>query len=348
MSGMTGSDPHVRFSVIGLNHSHVYGQTNLLLRAGAELVSFFAEEPDLAAEFARRYPGARRAGSRREILEADDVRLVVSAAIPGDRAPLGIEAMRHGKDFMSDKPAFTTLDQLAAARRVQAETGRIFSVCFSERFENPATVRAGELVKTGAIGRVVHTVGLGPHRLNAASRPPWFFERARYGGILADIASHQADQFLHFTGATHAEVVAAQVANWKHPQWPGLEDFGEMLLRADGATGYVRVDWYTPDGLETWGDGRLVILGTEGYIELRKNVDVGGRPGGNHLFLVDRGGTRHVDASGGDLPYGRSLVADVVERTETAMTQAHCFLACQLALEAEAKAVRLGHLCASG
>jgi predicted dehydrogenase len=331
----------VRFAVVGLNHNHVYAQANLLLRAGAELVSFFAEEADLAAEFGGRYPGARRAAGRREILEADDVQLVVSAAIPCDRAPLGVEVMRHGKDYMSDKPAFTTLAQLAEARRVQAETRRIFSVCFSERFENPATVRAGELIRAGAIGRVVQTVGLGPHRINAGVRPPWFFKRAQYGGILADIASHQADQFLFFTGSTTAEVVSSQVANWKFPQWPELDDFGEMLLRGDGGTGYARVDWYTPDGLGTWGDGRLTVLGTEGYIELRKYVDIAGRPGGNHLFLVDQRGMHHVDGNGGDLPYGRQLVADIVDRTETAMPQAHCFLACQLALEAQARAVRL-------
>src|SRR5439155_3158555 len=191
-------------------------------------------EPDLAARFGRRYPRATPAGDRREILEDPRIHLVVSAAIPCERAPLGIEVMRHGKDYMSDKPAFTTLDQLAEARRVQGEARRIFSVCFSERFENPATVRAGELVKAGAIGKVVHTVGLGPHRINAASRPAWFFERARSGGILADIASHQADQFLFFTGSTEAEVVASQVANWKFPQWPELEDFGAMMLRGTG------------------------------------------------------------------------------------------------------------------
>jgi predicted dehydrogenase len=330
--------------VVGLNHGHIYGQTNLLLRAGAELVAFFAEEPELAAAFAERYPAARRAGSRREILEDGSVHLVVSAAIPSERAGIGLAAMRHGKDYMSDKPAFTTLAQLAEARRVQADTGRIFSVCYSERFENPATVRAGELVRAGAIGRVVHTVGLGPHRIDAGSRPPWFFERARVGGILTDIASHQADQFLFFTGSTRAEVVAAQVANWKFPEWPELEDFGEMLLRGDRGTGYARVDWYTPDGLDTWGDGRLTVLGTEGYIEVRKNADIAGRPGGSHLFLVDRKGMHHEDVGGGDLPYGRQLVADVLHRTETAMAQAHCFLASQLVLEAEAHATRLGHL----
>lgn len=331
----------VRFSVIGVNHGHIYGQTDLLLRAGAELVSFHAPEEDLAAEFSRRYPGVRCAADRREILEDPRIQLVVSAAIPADRGPLGVEVMRHGKDYMSDKPAFTTLEQLAVARRAQAETGRIYSVCFSERFENAATVRAGELVAAGAIGRVVHTMGLGPHRIDATRRPAWFFERARYGGILIDIASHQADQFLFFTGSTTAEVVAAEVANWKFPQWPELEDFGAMMLRGNGGTGYARVDWYTPDGLPTWGDGRLVILGTEGYIELRKYVDIAGRPGGNHLFVVDGAGMHRVDAEGADLPYGRLLVADVLNRTETAMPQAHCFLACQLVLEAQARAVRL-------
>jgi predicted dehydrogenase len=336
--------PAVRFGVVGLNHNHIYAQTDLLLRAGATLVSFFGEEASLAREYGDRYGEARRARDRREILEDDSIQLVVSAAIPSERGPLGVAAMRHGKDYMSDKPAFTTLSQLAEARQVQAETRRIFSVCFSERFENAATVRAGELVKAGAIGTVVQTVGLGPHRINAPGRPPWFFKRAQTGGILTDIASHQMDQFLYMTGSTEAEVVASQVANWKFPEWPELEDFGDVLLRGNGGSGYARVDWYTPDGLSTWGDGRLVVLGTEGYIELRKYVDVAGRPGASHLFLVDGKGTRHMDASGTDLPYGRLLLADVTDRTEMAMPQTHCFLACQLALEAQAKAVRLDTL----
>jgi predicted dehydrogenase len=231
-----------------------------------------------------------------------------------------------------------SLDQLAELRRVQAETGRIYSVCYSERFENAATVRAGELVAAGAIGRVVQTIGLGPHRTNLPSRPPWFFQRTRFGGILCDIASHQADQFLFFTGSRRAEVVAAQVGNVHHPQYPEFEDFGDMLLRGDGGTGYVRVDWFTPAGLDTWGDGRLTILGTDGYIEIRKNCDIAGRAGGNHLFLADRKGVTYENCAGGDLPYGRQLLADILNRTETAMRQEHCFLATELALRAQAAA----------
>ncbi|HXV43224.1 MAG TPA: Gfo/Idh/MocA family oxidoreductase [Anaerolineae bacterium] len=335
------SQPTIRFGVIGLNHGHIYGQVNLLLRAGAEFISFYAQEPDLSAQFAAHYPQARQARSATEILEDGSLHLIVSAAIPSERAPLGLAVMQHGKDYMSDKPGFTTLNQLAEARRVQAETGRIYSICFSERFENPATVKAGELVQVGAIGRVVQTVGLGPHRTNLSSRPDWFFSREQYGGILTDIASHQVDQFLYFTGSIQAEIVAAQVANYKHPQYPEFEDFGDLILRGNGGTGYIRVDWYTPAGLSTWGDGRLTVLGTEGYIEIRKYCDLAGRPGGNHLFLVDQTGTHYFDCNGGDLPYGRQLVSDIINRTETAMPQAHCFLVSELALKAQAQARRL-------
>ena len=312
--------------------------TDLLLDAGGELAGFYAAEPELVAEFSERYPNARLVGSAAEILESADIDLVAGAAIPDERASLGIAVMRHGKDYLADKPGFTTLEQLADARAVQRETRRIYSICYSERFQNRATVRAGELVQSGAIGRPLQTVGLGPHRLNAPSRPAWFFERSRYGGILNDIGSHQADQFLFFTGSTSAEVVASQVANFAHPEYPGLEDFGDMLLRGDGGTGYVRVDWFTPDGLGTWGDGRLTIIGTEGYIELRKYIDIAGRPGGDHLFLVDRQTTRYMDCRDGDLPFGPRLLDDVRNRTETAMTQAHAFLASELALRAQAAA----------
>jgi predicted dehydrogenase len=333
--------PRLRFAVIGLNHGHIYGQTEAVVRGGGELASFYAPEEDLAAAFARRFPGAKRARDEREILDDPSLPLVVSASVPCERAPLGVRVMRHGKDFMVDKPGITTLEQLDEVRRVQAETKRIYSICYSERFENRATVKAGELVKAGAIGDVIQTIGLGPHRLNAKARPPWFFEREKYGGILCDIASHQFDQFLFFTGSTTAEVAAAQVGNVHHPQYPGLEDFGDAMVRGDRGAGYVRVDWFTPDGLPTWGDGRLTILGTDGFIEIRKNVDLAGREGPSHLFLVDQKETRYVDSRDQALPYGERLVADVLHRTETAMPQAHCFLATELALRAQKAARRV-------
>jgi predicted dehydrogenase len=252
--------------------------------------------------------------------------------------------MEHGKDFMVDKPGITSLQQLAQVRKVQKKTGRIYSIMYSERLENKATVKAGELVQSGAIGKVVQTIGLGPHRINIPSRPEWFFDKKYFGGILCDIASHQFDQFLYFTGSTEGNIQASRVGNLNYPQYREFEDFGDAMVQGNHGAGYIRVDWFTPDGLKTWGDGRLTILGTEGYIEIRKNIDIAGREGSNHLFLVDNRETSYIDTRNVDLPYGRQLVDDIVNRTETAMTQAHCFLATELTLLAQKNAVRIKNI----
>jgi predicted dehydrogenase len=334
--------PPLQFAAIGLDHRHIYHLVGRLLDLGAQCRGYYARDDAVPLEgFVRRFPEVPRVREVRALLEDSKIRLIVTAAIPSERAEIALEAMRHGKDVMVDKPGVITKAQLADIRHLQRETGRIWSVNFSERFEVAAMTRATELVRAGAIGRVVQTVGLGPHRLNRHLRPDWFFRRADVGGILADIGSHQIDQFLHFTGSTDALVVASAVANYANPDHPEFEDFGEILLRSEGANGYIRVDWYTPDGLPTWGDGRCTILGTEGYIELRKYVDVAGRDGTDHLFLVDRDGTRHVDCRAAPLPYYECLIADVFARTETAMPQAYCFKVCELALEAQERAVRL-------
>lgn len=340
-SGKLTAPSLIRFAAIGLNHGHINGQVQTVIRGGGELVSFYATEPDLIASFSKRFPQAKLARSEKEILEDESIHLVVSASIPVDRAPLGIRVMQHGKDFMADKPGIISLEQLDEVKRVQKQTKRIYSILYGERMENKASIQAGHLIKEGAIGKVVQTLGTGPHRMNPKTRPSWFFEKKSYGGIICDIGSHQCEQFLYFTGSKKADVLCSQVGNVNNPQYPGLEDFGDATVRGDGGSGYFRVDWFTPDGLNTWGDGRLTILGTEGYMELRKNIDIGGREGGNHLFLVDKKETRYIDCAEVTLPYGEAFVQDILNRTETAMTQEHCFLATEVALKAEKNAVRI-------
>jgi predicted dehydrogenase len=331
----------IRFSVIGLNHDHIYGMVNALITGGGQIVKVYAREPALLQAFTRRFPGVVAAKSEEEILEDSSIQLVASASIPVDRAPLGIRVMQSGKDFMADKPGILTLDQLEHVKRVQKETKRIYSIMYSERLGNSASVKAGEFVQAGAIGKVVQTVGLGPHRMRPETRPDWFFDPDKAGGILCDIGSHQCDQFLFYTNSTKAEVNFSQLGNFNTSKYPVYQDFGDMSVRSPHATGYIRIDWYTPAGLATWGDGRTFILGTEGYIEMRKYIDIAGRAGGNHLFLVNQKETKYYDCSKVYMPYGEQLVSDVVNRTETAMTQDHCFLATELALIAQKNASRL-------
>ncbi len=371
----------VTVAVIGIDHRHIYGQLEGMLSVGCQCAGWWTQgEPDTAAGFIKRFPDIPRVDDYHTLLSDDTIDLILIADIPARRASLAIEAMQSGKDVMTDKPGCTTLAQLTALRETVATTGRIWSIDFSERFEVPAVLKAAQLVAAGEIGEVVQTVGLGPHRLNLPTRPEWFFDEQQYGGILCDIASHQIDQFLFFTGSTSAEIVTSSVGNFAHPEHPGLQDFGDIVLRstsghensfsshengfsghensfsghvktdtaqlghAQMGSGYIRVDWYTPDALPNWGDGRLTILGTEGYIELRKYVDVAGRDGTDHVYIVNGSRCDYIDASDEPLTYFAALKADVLERTETAMPQSHCFTVMQLALEAQAQATRTGHL----
>jgi predicted dehydrogenase len=328
----------IKFSVIGINHSHIYGMVDAVTRGGGQLVSFYVKEADLAAAFIKKYPQAKQAGSEKEILEDPAIQLVLSSGIPIDRAPLGVRVMQHGKDYLSDKPGVITFEQFAEVRKVQKETKRIYSIMYSERFENKATVRAGELVKAGAIGKVIQTINIAPHKMSPKTRPEWYFDPKFSGGILTDIGSHQFDQYLFFTGTTKAEVVASQIGNVHHPQYPKVQDFGDVMLRGNGGMGYIRLDWFTPDGIPTFGDGRLTILGTDGYIEVRKTIDLAGKPGGDHLYLANQKEIKYYDCSKDILPFGEQLVNDVINRTETAMPQEHCFYATELALLAQQKA----------
>ena len=329
----------MKFAAIGIDHRHIFGMAANLMAEGAEFAGWWTEgEPEPLEGFVKRFPDVPRVDHWQALLDDPSIDLIVISCIPRDRAAHAIAAMAAGKDVMTDKPGCTTMAQLDAIMAMQAKTGRIWSVDFSERFEVPAVTRAAELVAQGAIGRVVQTVGLGPHRLNRAIRPDWFFNRAAYGGILTDIASHQIDQFLFFTGVKDAQITLASVANIAHPADPGLQDFGEIALSASEGRGYIRVDWFTPDALPTWGDGRLTILGTEGYIELRKYVDVGGRPGTDHLVLVNGDRCEMIDASDAGLPYFARIIADIRDRTETAMPQEHAFTVMRLALQAQAMA----------
>jgi predicted dehydrogenase len=327
---------HIRFGVIGLDHAHIYSMSAAVKRGGGELVSFFATDPRQIEAFRKQFPEAKLAGGEDEIIEDESLQLIASAAIPDLRAPLGVRCMRAGKDYLADKPGITTLKQLAEVRKAVKETGRKFAIMYSERLEVRSAVHAGELVKQGAIGRVVQTINLGPHRMNIPSRPAWFFDKTRYGGILCDIGSHQADQFLYYTNSRKAKVVAAQVGNLNFPQYPGFEDFGDLTMVGDGGTGYVRVDWYTPDGLSTWGDGRLFILGTEGYIELRKYINVASDlTGGNHMYIVDKKQARYIDCKDVELPFGPQFVADIANRTQDAQDQEQALLAAELVLKAQ-------------
>jgi len=332
------------FAAAHLDHGHIYGQCNGLAEAGGTLRWVYDPDPSKVEAFCEKFPHAKPAANIEQILGDASIKLVAAAAVPSERGPLGCRIMSCGKDYFTDKSPFTTLDQLEDAKETAARTGKKYMVYYSERLHVECAVLAGQLIQQGAIGRVFQTIGSGPHRLNAPSRPAWFFERAKYGGILCDIGSHQSEQFLFYTGARNARVNYSAAANFNNAEYPELEDFGEASLTADnGASGYYRVDWFTPGGLRSWGDGRTFIFGTKGTIELRKYIEpAAANPEGDQLYLVDDRAEHHISCTGKvGYPFFGQLILDCLNRTENAMSQEHAFQAAELSLKAQAHATRL-------
>ncbi|GAE91881.1 oxidoreductase domain protein [Gracilibacillus boraciitolerans JCM 21714] len=331
------------FAAVGLDHGHIFGQCNGLLEAGATLKWVYDPDQAKVDGFIEKFPQAKQAESLEQVLEDEEVKLVAAAAIPSERSALGNKVMRAGKDYFTDKTPFTTIAQLEESKKVVEETGQKYMVYFSERLHVESAIFAGQLINEGAIGKVIQVTGFGPHRLNAPSRPNWFFEKEKYGGILCDIGSHQIEQFLFYTNSKEAEVLHSKIGNYGHPAYPELDDYGDATLKGEnGATQFFRVDWFTPDGLSTWGDGRTFIVGTEGTIEIRKYVDLATDKGGNQLYLVNQEGEKHFDLTGKvGFPFFGDLILDCINRTENAMTQRHAFKAAELCLQAQDKALNV-------
>ena len=335
----------LKLAAIGTEHRHIFGQLKGMLDLGCECIGWWNDgDNKITQDFKKKYPSIKRENEKQNLLSNPEIDLVLIADIPSKRAGLAIECMEAGKDVMLDKPGCTSLKQLKEIEKTVNNTKRIFSIDFSERFEVPCVQAAYDLIQKGEIGKVVQTIGMGPHRLNLPTRPNWFFDYEKYGGILCDIASHQIDQFLFFTGSTQAEIISSSIGNFLHSEYPRFEDFGEILIQGDKGRGYIRVDWYTPDALPNWGDGRLTILGTEGYIELRKYLDLVGKEGTDHIYLVNKDKYEYINAASEPLTYFQRLMNDVNERTSTAMDQDHCLKVMKLAITAQMNAKRMGNL----
>ncbi|MDD2418114.1 MAG: Gfo/Idh/MocA family oxidoreductase [Oscillospiraceae bacterium] len=330
------------FAAAHLDHGHIHGMSQGLIEAGAQVKWVYDPDPAKVAAYCKQFPQAKVARSEDEILCDNSVHLVAGANIASERCAQGLRVMDAGKDYFTDKAPLTTLQQLEAAKEKVQTTGKKYAVYYSERIHVQSAVYAGQLVERGAIGRVIQVLGLGPHR-EGRGRPDWFYEKEQFGGILCDIGSHQIDQFLFYTGAKDATIERSRVANYTHKDKVNFEDFGDVSLTADnGATGYIRVDWFTPDALGTWGDGRLLILGTEGYIELRKYIDVGRESTSDNVYLVNHEVEKYMPVNNKvGCPYFGQLILDCLNRTENAMTQEHAFKAAELAVKAEMMAKKL-------
>lgn len=334
------------FAAAYLEHGHIYGQCKGLIEAGGTLKRVFDPNAGRIAAFKKQYPDVDVVDSFEKLLEDPSVHAVVSAAIPSERAGIGMKVLDSGKDYFTDKSPFTTLEQLDKVKAKVAKTGQKYMVYYSERLHSESGYWAGKLVEHGAIGDILQVLITAPHRLSKSTRPNWFFNKSKYGGILTDIGSHQFEQFLSYTGATDGTINFARVENFNCSDRPGLEDFGEASMTTDsGISCYCRMDWFTPNASPVWGDGRTFILGTKGTLEVRKYWDPL-QPGdpSDRIYLTNGDHSQLIECKGRfGYPFFGDLILDFLNRTENAMTQDHAFKAAELSMKAQEFADRDRH-----
>ena len=333
----------MRFAVIGLSHAHIFPMTQALLGLpDVTCGGFSPEETPVGNGFAGLFSDLPRR-SRDDLLGDPAIDLILCADVNGLRGSLLVAALEARKHVFVDKPPVTTLDDLDAVKRAVEAGGKLFFVYFGERLGNPLSLKARELVRAGRIGRTVNFIGLGPHKLSIEHRPAWMFDPALYGGILNDIAIHQVELFGWLTGQRVARF-RSRVGNFGTPQHPTFEDFGDAWFEGDdGTAGYVRVDWFTPDALPTWGDIRQLLVGTEGMLELRSNISLGSPDAKPALFLTTRSSPpEQVDASDVETAWAPQLVADIREGVNRLMPHNETFAALRAVLEMQKEAERIG------
>ena len=332
------------FSAMHMDHNHLIGMTWGLVLAGGTIKSFYDPDPQVVETFLRSFPHAQVASSEEEILNDPEVKLVAAAAVTCDRADLGIRVMKAGKDYFTAKAPLTTLEQLERVRACHKETGRKYICYYSERLDTESCIFASWLIRQGAIGEVIHMEGTGPHKLNPTVRPDWFWSKEQSGGLLCDIGSHQVDAYLYLSGEEDADVTWSRTGNYANPDHPSFEDFGDcMITGKNGSTFYFRVDWFTPDGVRSFGDTRTFIVGTKGSIELRKTIDPAvPEKTRDVVILLDKDGEHRYDVHEKiGSPFFGQLILDCLNRTETATTQESCFKAAELCVRAAWEAKRI-------
>jgi len=331
------------FAAVGLDHGHIMGMTKELLAAGGVCKLVYDPDKNKVEKFLKAFPDVKAAASEEEVLSDKDIKMVAAACITSQRADLGLRVMNAGKDYFTDKAPLTSMEQLQAVRQKVKETGRKYMCYFGERVHSESANFAGYLVQSGAIGRAVQVLGLGPHYLLPEGRSDWFFQREFFGGILCDIGSHQIEQFMFFSGNENATVARSNIANFAHPQYPTFEDYGDaMLIGENGATNYFRVDWFNPNSAVNVQGGGQILLGTKGFIDRRRHFDPATGKSMGELFMANDQGEIGFEIAGKvGFPFFGELILDVLNRTENAMTQSHMLKAAELSVQAQLQAVKI-------
>lgn len=174
-----------------------------------------------------------------------------------------MEAIKHGKHVLVEKPIAFTLkeaeDMIAAAK----EAGVILATGHVERF-NPAVQKAKELIDNDVIGDIVSA---------SAKRVGPFPPRIKDVGVTIDLAIHDLDVMNYLFDEDVIQVYGTMNSILEKCEF---EDHAEIMINfKNESTGILEVNWLTP-----YKRRQIEITGTDGIISvdyIEQSIDVYGK-----------------------------------------------------------------------
>ena len=150
-----------------------------------------------------------KAYESREALLSDPAIELVTVATPNDvHREIVIDALRHGKNVICEKPVALSSADLEAMIAVANETGKLFTVHQNRRWD-PDYRTAKAVLDSGDLGRVFNI----ENRVHGSRGVPgdWRALKAYGGGMLLDWGIHMCDQMLQMMGQRRLISLYAQL-----------------------------------------------------------------------------------------------------------------------------------------
>ena len=237
----------------GFRHGHIFGLYDKTEKCAH--ISGCFEEDDHERKSIEKSKGICFNYSRYEdILNDESVDAVAIGDYYGKRGKMIIDALKHGKNVICDKPLCTSFEELDEIEKLADKTGlQVF--CMLDLRYMPQIKRAEEIVKGGVLGKVHIVSFTGQHPLDYDNRPKWYFEEGKHGGTINDIAIHGIDLVRYITGEDFSDTNYARCWNAFATEKKDFKDCAQFNIRMGDMVVSADVSYSAPSfGLPTYWD----------------------------------------------------------------------------------------------
>lgn len=264
----------IAISFMGFRHAHILGLYDMAKsNCDLRITGACEEDADTREQLSKNGDVEITHLNYIAMLNDVDCDVVAVGDYYGKRGQIIIEALKHGKHVISDKPICTNMEELESIERLATEN-RLQVGCQLDLRDAGRHICVRDLIRSGAIGGVQSVIVYAQHPLSLGYRPKWYFEEGKYGGTINDIGIHVFDLVEWMTQLKFNEVVSARCWNAFAVGLPCMRDGGQFMMKMENDCGVIGdVSYFLPDDIASGAEQywRITIFGSHGVIETSYN-----------------------------------------------------------------------------